>query len=120
MGVLLLFTGNGIGRINMQNNSIELYPTDQLLGLGSVVTKDNDGGVWLSFFSTDVMARLNTTTLTYTYVAFPDTFAASPLNLTGLLGDVPPYIDVGVQYGPGDAIWFGSILKNEVGRYSLS
>nr|POE48324.1 virginiamycin b lyase [Quercus suber] len=114
-----LFTGNGIGRINMKTHDIDLFPTSQLLGLGSVVTGDNDGGVWLSFFTSNVIARLDTKTLTYTYVPFPDTFASS-LGLSGILGDLLPYADISVNYGPGDAIWFGSLTRNQVGRYSLS
>jgi streptogramin lyase len=113
-----LFTGNGIGRLNLKTKKIELYPTNQNPGLGSVITQDSQNGVWLSFFTTNVMARLNTNTFNYRYVPFPGTFAQG--GLPGLFGDVPPYVDISVNYGPGDAIWFGSITKNQVGRYSLS
>lgn len=113
-----LFTGNGIGRINTSTKKIELYPSSQIGGLGGVTTQDSTGGVWLSYFTANVMARLNTNTLTYSYVPFPNTFAQG--GLSGILGDVPPYVDISVNYGPGNAIWFGSITKNQVGRYSLS
>jgi streptogramin lyase len=113
-----LFEGNGIGRINMMTHAIDLYHTSQLGGLGSVTTQDKNGGVWLSFFTANVMARLDTGSLTYNYVAFPDTFAQG--GLPGILGDLPPYADISVNYGPGDAIWFGSVTKNQVARYSLA
>lgn len=113
-----LFTGDGLGRINLNTKTIEVYPSSQLGGLGSEDTIDSKGGVWLSYFTADVMARLDTNTLKYKYVPFPGTFAQG--GLSGLLGDVPPYVDVAVNYGPGDAIWFTSLTKNQVGRYSLS
>ena len=110
-----LFVGNGIGRINMETHKIDLYHTDQLAGLGSEDTIDKDGGVWLSFFTVDAMARLNTNTLEFTYVPFPASFARRGGN--GIAGDVPPSVDIAVNYGPGDAIWFTSVLVNSVGRY---
>lgn len=113
-----LFTGNGIGRININTHKIDLYPSGQLGGLGAVDTQDSKGGVWLSYFTANVMARLDTDTFKYSYVPFPGTFAQG--GLLGILGDVPPYVDISVNYGPGDAVWFGSITKNQVGRYSLS
>lgn len=113
-----LFVGNGIGRINMETHEIELFHTDQIGGLGSENTIDNQGGVWLSFFTIDAMARLDTNTLEFSYVRFPASFSSQGLN--GVPGDVPPYVDIAVNYGPGEAIWFTSLLTNQVGRYALS
>lgn len=113
-----LFVGNGIGRINMATNQIDLYHTDQLLLLGSEDTIDQYGGVWLSSFTTDVLSRLDTSTLEFSYVALPDSFAQTGAN--GVLGDIPPYVDIAVNYGPGDAIWFTSLLTNQVGRYNIT
>lgn len=113
-----LFVGNGIGRINQKTHEIQLFHTNQTGGLGSEDTIDKYGGVWLSFFTVDAMARLDTKTLQFSYVPFPDTFAEVGGN--GVTGDVPPYVDIAVNYGPGDAIWFTSILYNSVGRYSLT
>lgn len=116
-----LFLGNGIGRINMQTHEIDLYHTDQTLLLGSEDTIDKYGGVWLSSFDTDVMSRLDTNTLEFSYVALPESFAqVLPGVANGVLGDVPPYVDIAVNYGPGDAIWFTSLLSNQVGRYNIS
>lgn len=112
-----LFIGNGIGRINMQTNDIELFHTDQLLNAGSEVTGDANGGVWLSSFTINALSRLDTETLKFTYVNFPETFASGGAN--GITGDIPPYVDVAVNYGPTNSIWFTSILKNAVGRYKL-
>ena len=65
------------------------------------------------------MARLDTKTLTYSYVNFPNTLGGTT-GLPGITGDVPPYIDVAVNYGPGDAVYFTDIADNRVGRYSLT
>jgi streptogramin lyase len=81
-------------------------------------TIDSDGGVWLSSFNANVLARLDTTTFKYTYVPFPDTLAK--VDDLGLLSMVPPNVDVAVTYGPGNAIWFTSVARNSVIRYDLS
>ncbi|KAG4443915.1 hypothetical protein IFR05_000555 [Cadophora sp. M221] len=113
-----LFVGNGIGRINMATHKIDLYHTNQLLLLGSENTIDKYGGVWLSSFTTNVMSRLDTNTLDFSYVALPGTFAEG--DASGFLGDIPPYVDIAVNYGPGDAVWFTSLTKNQVGRYNIT
>jgi hypothetical protein len=41
------------------------------------------------------------------------------LGATGVLGGLPPAVDVAVNYGPGDAIWFTSVLTNQVGRFDI-
>lgn len=112
-----LFIGNGIGRISQETYEIEIFHTDQLLGLGAEDTIDASGGVWLSFFDVDVLARLDTDNLTFSYTPFPNALADSGLN--GILGDLPPYVDVAVNYGPGNAVWFTDISGNRVGRYNL-
>lgn len=113
-----LFVGNGIGRMNMKTHKIELYHTNQTALLGSEDTIDKYGGVWLSSFTTDVMSRLDTNTLKFSYVALPQSFAQT--GLPGVLGDFPPYVDIAVNYGPGDAIWFTSLSANYVGRYNIT
>ncbi|EME41909.1 hypothetical protein DOTSEDRAFT_65119 [Dothistroma septosporum NZE10] len=113
-----LFPGNGIGRIDMATNEITLFHTNQTLHFGSEDTIDKYGGVWLSSFTTDVMARLDTNTDQFSYVPFPGTLAES--GAPGVFGDVPPYVDIAVNYGPGDAIWYTSLTKNQVGRFDIS
>ena len=114
-----LFIGNGIGRINMKTNKIDLYHTDQIGSLGSEDTIDKYGGVWLSSFTADVLSRLDTNTNKFSYVALPATFAQRT-GLPGVLGDLLPYVDVAVNYGPGDAIWFTGLPFNLVGRYNIT
>lgn len=113
-----LFIGNGVGRINMATNKIDLFHTNQTALLGSEDTIDKYGGVWISSFTTNVMSRLDTNTLKFSYVALPGTFAEVGGN--GVFGDIPPYVDIAVNYGPGDAIWFTSLTKNQVGRYDIT
>lgn len=114
-----LFTGDGLGRINMETHEIDLYHTNQTAGLGSEDTIDDKGGVWLSFFTADVLARLDTNTLDFSYVALPDSLAQVTA-LPGVLGNIPPYVDVAVNYGPGEAIWFTTLLTNQVGKYDIT
>ena len=114
-----LFTGNGIGRINMITHKIDLYHTDQVGLIGAEDTIDKYGGVWYSAFTDNVLSRLDTKTLKYSYVPFPDAFTKA-LNAGSVAGEIPPYVDVAVNYGPGDAIWFTSIVTNQVGRYNIT
>jgi streptogramin lyase len=112
-----LFTGNGLGRINMKTHAIDIYHTDQLGLVGAENTIDSKGGVWYSSFTGNVLSRLNTDTLKYDYVTLPVGLGA--LGATGVLGGLPPAVDVAVNYGPGDAIWFTSVLTNQVGRFDI-
>ncbi|KAI5368376.1 putative WD40/YVTN repeat-like-containing domain superfamily [Septoria linicola] len=108
-----LVTGNGIGRINMKTHKIDIFHTNKLAGLGAEDTIDKYGGVYLSFFNVNALARLNTDTLKYSYIPFPRS-----IDLPAV--DVPPYVDVAVNYGPGDAVWFTDVSGNRVGRYDIS
>ncbi|KAH9828021.1 hypothetical protein Tdes44962_MAKER09499 [Teratosphaeria destructans] len=113
-----LFTGNGIGRINMQSHDIEIYHTNEPGGIGAEDTIDQYGGVWYSFFDVDALARLDTATFEFSYVDFPA--IGNDLGLDGALDIVPPFVDVAVNYGPGDAIYFTDVQGNRVGRYDIS
>jgi streptogramin lyase len=113
-----LFIGNGIGRINMETHEIEIFHTDQLAGIGAEDTIDRAGGVWYSFFDVNKLARLDTDTFQFSYVQFPGTLLGG-LNPNGVLSDVLPAVDVAVNYGPGDAVWFTDVPKNRVGRYRI-
>jgi streptogramin lyase len=113
-----LFLGNGIGRINMETKDIDLFHTNQTASLSAEVTLDKYGAIWLSSFTSDVLARLDTKTLEFTYVALPNSLAQ--IGLPGLLGAIPPYVDVAINYGPGDALWFTGLTTNQVGKYDLS
>ena len=108
-----LFLGNGIGRINMKTHKIDLFHTSEVAALGAEDTIDCYGGVYLSFFNVDGLARLDTDTLKFSFIQFPQ---AVDLPVV----DVPPYVDVAVNYGPGDAVWFTDVSRNRVGRYDIS
>ncbi|GIZ44443.1 hypothetical protein CKM354_000764000 [Cercospora kikuchii] len=115
-----LLTGNGMGRINMRSHKIELYRTNQDPAFGSVNTGPaSDGRVWMSYFaSNNRLAGFDDKTLTYTYVDFPGGF--QQFQIPGLVGSIPPYLNIAVNYRPGNALWFSSPTSNAVGRYSLS
>lgn len=113
------FIGNAMGRINMHSKAIELFHTNQTAFIGAENTIDKYGGVWYSGFTGNVLPRFNTDTLEYDrYVQLP--VGLSSVGFTGLLGGVQPAVDVAINYGPGDAVWFTSITTNQVGRYDLT
>ncbi|KAF7195754.1 Virginiamycin B lyase [Pseudocercospora fuligena] len=114
----LLF-GNGMGRINMKSKAIELYPTNQNPGFGSVNTGPaNDGRVYMSYFaSVNALAGFDDQTKTYTYVPFPSSLAQ--FGFPGAVGAVPPYLNIAVNYKPGNALWFSTPTFNAIGRYSV-
>lgn len=112
------FIGNAMGRINMQSKEIELFHTNQTGFIGAENTIDSKGGVWYSGFTGNVLPRLNTDTLKYDYVQLP--IGLSAVGFTGILGGIQPAVDVAINYGPGDAVWFTSITTNQVGRYDLT
>lgn len=113
-----LLEGNGLGRINMTTHKIDLYHTNQTGSFSSEDTLDSKGGVWISSLSADELSRFDTTTGKFSYLALPNSLAMT--GLPGVSGDLPPFVDVPVNYGPGDAIWFSSISANQVGRYNLT
>lgn len=113
-----LFIGNGIGRINMKTKKIELFHTNKVGLTGAEDTIDKHGGVWLSSLTRNQLSRLDTNTLKYSYVKFPT--SVTHFKLPGILGEIPPVVDIAINYGPGDNIWFTSILSNQVGRYNIT
>ncbi|KAF2162426.1 hypothetical protein M409DRAFT_69051 [Zasmidium cellare ATCC 36951] len=116
-----LFEGDGTGRINIKTHKVEVYHTNQLGGLGGVTANPTRAGnVPGTFFDANVISLLNSRTLKFSYIPFPDTFAEF-IRGGGVLADLPPYVDISAQYRPEDnSIYFGSILRNAVGKYKLA
>ncbi|PIB00445.1 hypothetical protein CB0940_01292 [Cercospora beticola] len=126
------FVGNSLGRINLQTKEIEIFPTGEPAAFGSVTAGPSaDGDVWMSFFTTtNGLFRFNREE-EGTVERFPGLFTSSrspfrlaqPLTnipiLGPILGNIPPYLSISVEYGPGDAVWFGSFTRNAVGRLQL-
>ena len=108
-----LFTGNGVGSINIETGEQKLYHTNKSAALGAEDTIDKDGNIWLSFFNFNALARFDPKEEQFSFVNFPDSLLNTPVG-------IPPYLDVAVNYGPGDAIWFTDVSHNRVGRYALS
>lgn len=134
-----LFQGDGTGRINIKSHKIELYHTNIIGGLGAVTANPTSNKkVPGTFFDADEISLLDTKTLKFSYIPFPGTFAeyvpaggrklklhATEFGLVAnvmiALSDVPPYLDISAQYRPEDnSIYFGSILRNAVGKYQLA
>lgn len=90
-----------------------------------------DGDVWMSFFTTtNGLLRFNRDEEA-SIERFPSLFNSEtgpfrllrPLGNLPLLGpilqNIPPYLDISVEYGPGEAMWFASFTRNAVGRLQL-
>ncbi|KXT06076.1 hypothetical protein AC578_1366 [Pseudocercospora eumusae] len=126
------FIGNSLGRINLQTKEIELFPTGEPAAFGSVTAGPSaDGDVWMSFFTTtNGLLRFNRDE-EINIVRFPNLFSSGsgPFGLLGAIGslpvigpvlqNIPPYLSISVEYGPGEAMWFGSYTRNAVGRYQI-
>lgn len=108
-----LFTGNGVGKINLATGETQVFHTDQPAALGAEDTIDKDGNIWLSFFDINALGKFDPKSETFSLVNFPDSVLNVPVG-------IPTYVDVAVNYGPGDAIWFTDVAHNRVGRYALS
>ncbi|KAL9060469.1 MAG: hypothetical protein Q9162_000642 [Coniocarpon cinnabarinum] len=108
-----LFTGNGLGSIDLKTGETKVYHTGEIGALCAENTIDKGGNIWLSFFDINALAEFDPQTKTFSLVNFPDSLSNEPLGL-------PPYVDVAVNYGPGDAIYFTDVSHNRVGRLALS
>ncbi|CAK3922971.1 Hypothetical predicted protein [Lecanosticta acicola] len=116
-----LFQGDGIGRIDITTKKIELFNSGQPGGLGGVTTgPSKEGSVFGTYFTVNAISVLNTQTTEYNFIAFPGTFQQF-IPQGGVLGDAPPYIDVSAEYRDSEnALYFGSILRNALGKYDLN
>lgn len=130
------FIGNSLGRINLQTKEIEIFPTGEPNAFGSVTAGPSaDGDVWMSFFTTTNGLLRFSRDEEITIERFPNLFSSGTefglvreglAELPGLgpvldsaLQNIPPYLDISVEYGPGEAMWFGSFTRNAVGRLDL-
>ena len=126
------FIGNSLGRINLKTKEIQLFPTGEPAAFGSVTAGPSaDGDVWMSFFTTTNGLLRFSRDEEITIERFPNLFnqASGPFSLLQPLGNIPvlgpilqnipPYLDISVEYGPGEAMWFASFTRNAVGRLQL-
>lgn len=117
-----VFIGNALGRINLATKEIEIFPSGQLASPGSVTSGPSaDGDVWMSFFATTNGLLRFSPEEEISIVRFPNLFSeGGPFAIVGelpILGDVlqglvPPYLSISVNVGPGNAVYFGSYLRN--------
>jgi streptogramin lyase len=111
-GPYLYFTaqeGNGIGRIEKTTGQIDVYTYPVPLSLPTEDTQDNDGNVWFSTISQNSLQYLTPSTGRFTTIPLPG----------NVLDLVPPFVNIAINYGPGNAIWFAELTTNKVGRYQI-
>jgi streptogramin lyase len=112
-GPYMYFTalvGNGIGRINKETGESEVFTYPIPLATPTENTKDSKGNVWFSTLLSNTLQYFTPSTEKFTTIQLPGTLPLLP---------VPPVVDVPVNYGPGNNIWFAQFLTNRVGKYSL-
>lgn len=110
------FFGGGNGCLNVETGEITDYPNTGLLAavsLPSENTKDlrYDDIIYYSTATENYVNILNTTSGDITKVVEPNSSAALPI--------LPFYFDIGMNYGPGEAVWFTQATSNRVGRYAV-
>jgi len=111
----LFFTcliGNAVGRIDMTNGDIKVYPNDIPLSFPAEDDIDSEGRIWYSTISQNTLNYVDPTTGKNVHIRQPGTLVTAPVS-------VPPYADIAIHYGPGNAIWFAEVLSNRIGRYQL-
>lgn len=113
-GKYLYFTallGNSIGRINMFTGETKAFQNSIApFSLPSEDTVDKKGNVWFSTWTENTLNKLDPATGIITTIPQPD---------SGVAARVPPYVDVPVNYGPGNNIWFADTATNRIGYYNL-
>ncbi|KAK5118828.1 hypothetical protein LTR62_000037 [Meristemomyces frigidus] len=106
------FVGDGIGRIDIHSGEIDSFPYTVPAAFPAEDTQDPKGNVWFSTATQNTIQYLTPSTGKFTTIPLPDTVVAEP----GLL----PNAQIGITYGPGNAIWFAELSMNRIGRYALS
>ena len=106
------FLGNGIGRFDTKTGGIASFTNPSPASFPAEDTLDSDGNIWFSTATQNVLNILSQNG-TFSQIVQPGTDNVAPVSL-------PLYIDIGIHYGPGDAIWFTEATSNRVGSYRLS
>jgi len=113
-GSSLYFTseqGNSIGSIDTGTKEVAVYTYPVPLSFPTEDTQDSKGNVWFSTLIKNTLQYLTPSTGKFTTIQIPST---SPL-----VPD-PPGVNIAINYGPGDYIWFAEMSTNKVGRYAVS
>lgn len=106
------FLGDAIGCLGVDDGAITVYPNGSPLAFPAEDTLDSKGNIWFSTASQNYLNKLDPKTGAITRIVQPGTLVAAPVSL-------PLYFDIGINYGPGNAIWFTEATTNQVGRYQL-
>jgi streptogramin lyase len=105
--------GNGIGRIEISTGDVKVYTYPSPLSLPTEDTQDSRGNVWFSTISQNTLQYLTPSTGKFTTIFLPGAVLPTSVALV-------PFVNIAINYGPGNAIWFGELTTNKVGRYQLS
>jgi len=106
------FLGDANGCLDIHSGNVTVYPNDLPAALPAENTLDGQGNIWYSTATQNFLNKLDPATGKITHVTQPGTLVAAPISL-------PFYFDIGINYGPGNAIWFTEATANRVGRYQL-
>ncbi|KUJ17349.1 uncharacterized protein LY89DRAFT_746879, partial [Mollisia scopiformis] len=110
--------GGSNGCLHTDTGTFDVYPGT---GIGAAVsipgenTKDLrfDDIIYYSTATQNYINILNITSGQVSKIVEPTTVLAEPISL-------PFYFDIGMNYGPGKAVWFTQAISNRVGRYQFA
>ncbi|KAF2085993.1 calcium-dependent phosphotriesterase [Saccharata proteae CBS 121410] len=109
-------TGNALGRIDMQTKEVAVFPNPNPASFPAEDTgPDCRGRVYFSTATQNVLNYYDPATEEFDTVRIP----GSLLGVTMPVG-LPPVVDIAINLGPGDAVWFTEATENRIGRYALS
>jgi len=106
------FLGGGLGRLDTKTGKIEAHSNPSLLSFPAEDTLDSRGNIWFSTATQNTLNKYSPRDGTFSTVVQPNTTIVALISL-------PLYFDIGINYSPGNAIWFTEATTNRVGRYSL-
>lgn len=105
------FTGNYVGRLEMTTGAIKTFGSQTLLSFPTVNTVDRDENVWFSTATRNTLNYIDKAGNINSIVQ-PGTLIEAPIS-------IDPRVNIGMHYGPGNAIWFSEVLRNRIGRFQL-
>lgn len=107
-----LFLGNGLARFDMQTETIEVVTYPSPLAFPAEDTLSADGRIWFSTATQNTLNYYTPSTGKFTSIKQPNTAVVAPISL-------PFQFNIGINYGPDNAIYFTNAIGNRVGRYQL-
>ena len=105
------FLSNSNIRFDTKTKKIDVFTDPLPASFPAENTVDSQGRVWYSTTTRNTIQYLDQNNEPV-IIDMPDNGITSPIG-------IPPGFNIAITYGPGNAIYFGQVLRNRVGRYQL-